>query len=100
VLLVLSAVAFYVLGEVAFENYLSQQVQSANVSSEFMNFKSIILDYNKKMALVDSFYNNQTNLSGAIDVLLSIQRPEGLYFSKVSLQANQQTRKTGQNQNH
>jgi len=94
VLLVMSAIAFFVLGEVASENYLSQQVQSENGSSEFMNYKYIILDYNKKMALVDSFYTNQANLSDAIDVLLSVKRPEGLYFNKLSLQANQQTGKT------
>lgn len=93
VLLVLLAIEFYILGEANSQNFLLQQAQVQNQSSDFSNFKDIILNYNKKLILIDSFYKNRKFMNGALDILLGVRRPSGLYFTNLSLQSQQQSEK-------
>lgn len=89
--LVLLAIVFYGLTEVTSQNFLLEQAKNESQSSEFLYFENVMQDYNQKLVLVDSFYKNKKSLLGALNALLSAERPAGLYFSKFSLQADNQT---------
>lgn len=94
VLLVLLAVEFYVLGELSSQNFLLNQAQSDNKLPEFLQFENMIKDYNQKFVLADSFLKNQKMTQGALDILLNIERPDGVYFTKFSLQAQDKSNRT------
>lgn len=92
-LLVLLAIQFYISGEVSYQSFFLQQVQIGNKSSDFSDSKKIILKYNKELVLIDAFYKEQKSMNSALDILLEVQRPDGLYFNNLSLQSEQQADK-------
>ena len=78
---------FYILGELTSQKFLLSEAESENHAPEFSRFSGIMQDYNKKLVLVESFYQKSGSASSGLDVLLGVQRPAGLYFSKFSLQS-------------
>jgi len=91
IVLVLLALVFYGLGEVASQNFLLGQAAAEIQSPEFSYLKNVIQDYNGKLVLIDSFYKNNKITGNILNALLSVQRPPGLYFTKFSLIANDQS---------
>ncbi len=86
VVLVLLAIEFYALGELTLQNFLLQKSGEESRSSEFIYFKEAMEGYNQKLISMNSFYKNQEFMSDALDTLLSVERPDGLYFKRLSFQ--------------
>jgi hypothetical protein len=97
ILFVLLAVEFYILGETTTQSYLYKQVQYENQSLDFLEFKNKILKYNKELVLTDSFHKNQKFIYSALDVLLDVKRPDGMYFTNFSLQSDERSDKINVN---
>jgi len=94
IFLVLLAVEFYILGEVAWQNFLFGQVKAESQSDRFLYFENVMQNYNQKLVLIDSFYEKQKFAVPTLITLLSVERPEGLHFTKFSLQLQGQPGKT------
>jgi hypothetical protein len=90
-LLVMLATEFYISGEISYQSFFLQQVQIENQSSDFSDFKKIILKYNKELVLIDAFYKGQKSINSALNTLLDVQKPDGLRFNNLSFQPEQQT---------
>lgn len=86
ILLVLLAIEFYILGEIAEQNSLLYQVGDEKRSSEFLYFKDTLQDYNRKLILISSFLDEQRFSGNALRILLSVERPSGLSFTGLSMQ--------------
>lgn len=94
---VLVALEFYILGENTTQKYLSEQFQYENQSPDFVDFKNIILKYNKELSLADAFYKDRKFIHSALKALLDVERPDGLYFTSLYLQSQKQSNKTAIN---
>lgn len=91
ILLVMLAVEFYILGELSSQEFLLQQSELENKMPEFSRFENMIKDYNDKLVLAESFLNKQKLTGGALNILLNIKRPAGVYFTKFSMQTHEQS---------
>ncbi|MFH1968300.1 MAG: hypothetical protein ABIJ84_02855 [bacterium] len=91
IFLVLLAIEFYSLGELASQNFLLQQASAENQSAEFSYFKDAMQGYNNELVLVDSFYKKKKFFGDASNTLLQVQRPAGLYFIRFSMQSQEQS---------
>ena len=87
--LVFLIVMFYIMGMSIYQRTDLQNLESGIKSSDFSKLKSAILRYNKDLYSIDLFYKTQKSLSKALEILFSIQKPEGLYFNSVALSSEQ-----------
>ncbi|MDP3882576.1 MAG: hypothetical protein Q8Q48_00785 [Candidatus Staskawiczbacteria bacterium] len=92
ILLVLLAVEFNILGEFVSQSFLLRQVQAEGQSSDSSRFEKEMMAYNKKLVVIDSFYKDRVFQGDALNTLLKVDRPSGLYFVKFSLQPQQPNR--------
>jgi hypothetical protein len=87
--LVFAAINFYILGRLASQEYFVKQAELDSQSPGFFDFMASMINYNKKLMVIDSFYKNQKPVTGPMQTLLSIERPEGVYFTRFSLSPDQ-----------
>lgn len=83
-LLVFLIVMFYIMGMNIGQKSVLNDVEMGIKSSDFSQFRAIMLQYNKDLFSVDFFYKTQKPASKALDTLFAVQRPAGLYFSSVA----------------
>jgi hypothetical protein len=88
-LLILLSVRLYILGQTASQKFVLEEAQKTAQSPEFISFKNIISQYDGYLARAESFYKNQAYMSRVLDILFGVPRPQGLYFTGVSLDAIQ-----------
>jgi hypothetical protein len=90
---ILLSVRLYILGQTASQKFILEEAQKTAQSPEFLNFKNLISEYDADLARADSFYKNQIYMSQALNILFGVPRPQGLYFTGVSLDAIQKDKK-------
>jgi hypothetical protein len=91
--LILLSVRLYILGQTASQKFILEDAQKTIQSPEFIDFKTLISEYNDDLSRAESFYKNQIYMSQMLDILFGVPRPEGLYFTGVSLDAIQKEKK-------
>jgi hypothetical protein len=93
VILIFLAVYFYILGESSSKSFLLENSQKNEKPANYLDFKNIIIKYNRDLGILDSFYRNQKFVTDSLINLLEIQRPNNLYFTNLSLQPQTQGNK-------
>jgi len=88
--LILLSVRLYILGQTTSQRFEFEGAQKKVQSSESLNLKNMILEYNGVLSRVDLFYNNQLYMSQILGVLFGVSKPEGLYFTAVSIDTTQE----------
>lgn len=83
--LVLSSIKFYILGETSSQKFFLNQAEAQNKSSDFSIFKRIISISNQDIFRTEFFRAKQAYFSSAMDILLGVERPQGLYFTNLFL---------------
>jgi hypothetical protein len=88
-ILVLLSVKFYLMGELSSKTYTLAEQKTESLSHDFINLQYVISKYNQLLPIVSSFYNNQFLPDQALITLLKVERPNGLYFTNLSLNSDQ-----------
>ncbi len=84
-LLVLLAVKFYILGEVVSQKFILEQSESRYKTEDFLLYKTLLENYNKRFVKLESFYKDRTEFVPALKAVLDIKLPAGVYFTELSL---------------
>jgi hypothetical protein len=84
-LLILMAVKFYILGKAVSQNFVLDQAKKEYQTNDFLNYKNILQNYNEELAEIVSFYKNAKTFNPGLKTVLNIKKPEGLYFSDLSM---------------
>ncbi len=84
-ILVLLSVKFYILGKSISQKFILEQVQDRHQTSDFLTYKDLLQNYNKKLIQLRSFYEKETEFSSALKNILEVKRPEGVYFTELFL---------------
>ena len=81
------SIYIFTSGEVILKNYSLKEVSKSYQSPDLENFKQIIQKYNEIMPQVQSFYAGEKYFGTALDVIYSIQKPDGISFLNIFLDA-------------
>jgi len=82
---VLLSIYFFALGEVNSKNFYLQQATKEYQSPDSITLKAVIQKYNKLMPQVYAFYSTKKSFRDALDIIYAIPKPNGLFFSNLSL---------------
>lgn len=83
--LILLSIKFYILTAVDYQKFLFSQAEKEYQFSGLASFKDAILKYNIILPQVLSFYKKDLYFSDILNLISGIERSEGLYFTKISL---------------
>ncbi len=83
--LISMSVKYYVLGEAVSQKFILEAAEKKYQTPDFIEAKSIIQKYNQNLAILKSFYKEDIDISQAVKDISNIQRPDGLYFTNLSL---------------
>lgn len=84
-ILVLSLIKLYIKVETGSQRIILEQAQKEYLTPDSLNFKIIIYRYNRMLAQIESFYEQEIFFNQALKVILDVRRPEGLYLTNLSL---------------
>lgn len=87
-ILILSSIKVYVATEANALKITSEQAIKEYQTPNFLNFKNIVQKYNKIILQLENFYEQKLYFSQALKIISSIQRPDGLYLTDISLNKN------------
>lgn len=90
IILIFLAVYFYILGESSSRSFLLENTQNKEKPDNYLDFKNIIIKYNRDLGVIESFYRNQKFVTDSLINLLEIKRPNNFYFTNLSLQPQDQ----------
>lgn len=83
--LILFAFKFYLLKNASYEKVILGISEKGYQTPDFLSFKEIIQKYNSKIIKANNFYGQQVYLSLMLKDILKIERPNGLYLTKVEI---------------
>lgn len=83
--LILLSIKFYILSDVSSQKFIFQEAEKKYQSSIIASYKDIIQKYNIISPYVLSFYKKNLYFSDILNVISEIERPQGLYFTKLFL---------------
>jgi hypothetical protein len=92
-ILILMAIKFYLLQDVEYQKFLFQQAQKKYQSAETATIKGTIQKYNDALPQVLSFYKKEIYFSDVLNIISEIQKSQGLNFTKISLDGQNDSRK-------
>lgn len=84
-MLVLFSEKIYLLGENLVLKENLDEINKKYNSESLTMARKFIKDYNKTLAGLDSFYNNQVYFTDALRSLLNIAAPKGIYFIDINI---------------
>jgi Tfp pilus assembly protein PilN len=84
-ILILLSLKFYILADVGYQKLLLQDTQEKYQSPDITTLKDTIQKYNKLLPSILSFYQKRIYFSDTLDVISEIERPQGLYFTNISI---------------
>ncbi len=84
-ILILLSLEFYISGEVNSLKIIFDQQEKRYQTPDFLMFKGIIQGYNADLLKIRSFLDKEIYFNDALKNILEIQRPQGLYFTTLSL---------------
>jgi len=84
-LLMLISLKFYLLGQVDYYQSLLQIAEKEYGTPSILAAKETVKNYNADLAKIDAFYRQQNNLSDALALVSTIQKPPGIHFSGISI---------------
>lgn len=91
-ILILSSIKFYIITEVNYQKIILEQTKKKYQTPNFLNFENIIQKYNKILIQLEDFYEQKLYFSDALKITSSIQRPDGLYLTDISLNRDENKR--------
>lgn len=83
-IILLIAVKFYVLSEVAHQTEIIQEKKNRHLGSDSAALSEAISDYNNLLSRTENFYKDRLYVSQALKTILDANRPEGVYFKRIS----------------
>ncbi len=83
--LILLSLKFYMLEDVAYRQSILDSLEKNSQVSDAADLKKIILGANSKFLAIDAFYQKGILADDALTTVLGVQRPNGLYFTALSL---------------
>jgi len=92
-ILVLLSVKFYILGQAVSQKFTLEQAENKYQTPDFLIYKGLLEDYNKNFAQLRSFYKNKIQFSAVLENILEVERPEGVYFTDLSLARSEDSNK-------
>jgi len=87
--LFLFSIKFYILGDVASQNVLLGITEKSYQNPDFLTFKDMIQKYNSDLVKINTFYSKEVYFSDLLKNILAIQRPNGVYFTDISMVKDQ-----------
>ena len=84
-ILILFSLKFYIFGEVNFRKILFDHQEKKYQTPDFLQFKGIVQNYNADLSQIYSFLGKEIYFSDVLKNILEIQKPQGLYFTGLSL---------------
>lgn len=84
-MLILLSVKFSALIKISFQKYVLEQAEKDYQPQDTLGAKDIIKKYNQIMPQMLSFYQKKIYLSDILAAVSEIQKPNGLYFTNISL---------------
>lgn len=91
-ILILLSINFYILTEVVFQENVLEQTEKSYKTPVFLSFQSSIKKYNNTITKLNYFYKQEASFSQILKIISSVQRPEGLYFTDISLDRNNENK--------
>ncbi len=88
--LILLSVKLYILGQASYQKIMFENAQKSIQSPESVSLQAFISKYNSILAKENLFYEDQAYMSRILDILIGVPRPEGLYFTEISLNGDQE----------
>jgi len=88
-ILILSSIKFYIAFEANSQKIILEQAEKRYQTSNFLNYKIIIQKYNKILDQLGAFYGQELYFNQALKIISSIQYPNGLYLTNLSLSRNE-----------
>jgi|SRR3990167_4142097 len=92
--LILLSVKLYISGQTSLQKFELEGAQKIIQSPNSLNLQNTVLKYNDALSRASSFYVDQVYMSQILDILSGITRPEGLYFTGISLDATQKNKES------
>ncbi len=83
--LVLFSLKFYMLGEVNDQKNILNSTEKKYLTPDIISTKSLIQNYNTVLTKIDSFYKKEIYFSDALKTISNIQKPKGVYITKLSI---------------
>ncbi len=83
--LILLSIKFYILSDFSYQKFLFQEAEKKYQSPGLAGFKDAIQKYNVILPHILSFYKKDLYFSDILGIISAVGRPEGLYFTKISL---------------
>lgn len=84
-ILILFSLKFYILGEITSQKIALDNIEKKYQTPDFLLFKQIVQKYNSILVKIDNFYKKETYFNDALETILEIQKPDGLYLSDISV---------------
>ncbi len=84
-ILILFSINYYILGEIISQKFSLEQAENRYKTSDFLKYKNILQNYNKGAAQLKSFYKEGMGISSALENILAVEKPVGIYFSNLSI---------------
>lgn len=83
--LVLLSVKFYILGGVVSQKFALEQTEIRYKTEDFILYKTLLENYNKRFVKLESFYKDRTEFAPALKAVLDVKLSAGVYFTELSL---------------
>lgn len=83
-LLILFSIKIFIIGEVDVQKILFAEREKEFKNTQMQNLQNNLTDFNKKLSQLDSFYQNQSNLSEILEEI-SKTLPSGVYLNNLSV---------------
>lgn len=87
-ILILLSIKFYILAETDYQKRVLEQSKKEYQTTEFMNLNSVVKQYNKRLAQLDSFYKKEIYFNRVLDTINQVPAPKGVYFTNILLSRN------------
>jgi len=84
-ILILTSIKFNLLSKISDQTYLSQETQNQYQSDTVITLKNSIQKYNTSIPQALSLYQSGNRISDVLGIISEIPRPQGLYFTNISI---------------
>ncbi len=84
-LLLLSALKFYMLGDIDSKKYILDNSEKGYQTPDFESLAQLIIKHNADLAKVDNFYKKEIYFNDILKTIFEIKKPVGLYFKSISI---------------
>ena len=83
--LILFSLKFYILARVSSEEFFLNDAEKQYKTPDFLQTKQIVQKYNETLIKIDNFYKKEVHLYDTLKTILEIQRPNGLLFTRITI---------------